>query len=375
MLEQKNNDTKTKLGDIYHYYIVLQHCLELQENEVIFVEKYGDISVVSDDNSKNVEIKHHGGQHHLNNRNTDFWNTLRNWVKYHQNMRQFKKLILFTTSDYSTKSSLMNWNASNGFERLRIIKEIGEDKKSAETSFRPLFDEIFLYDEHIILEVLEKVELHLNQVNITSIEKSLLKSPFFKSIKRHDRPNFIIYLMGYILRLPVSEPHNWSISCEEFESLSCELRDRFTSTSLPMQLPPNTPEFPTNMQDYHDKRFVREINEIQYNSKVTSAISNYYRAQQTIYYTSINNPIFTLDLGVFKQELSETLMENKSSLLDKCDTTDPDDIISKSKKHYDKAMELPATNFGTINPNRGYFQKGIIHKIVEERGHSWNVTK
>src|SRR6218665_1233239 len=159
LLEQKNDDTKTKLGDIYHYYIVLQHCLNLQEDEVLYVEKYGDISVTSNEKSVNIEIKHHDEEHQLNDRNTDFWKTIRNWVKYHENMRQFKSLLLFTTSDFPDKSKLENWNILSGEERLDVLKEIGKEVKLTEKTFRPYYNEIFTYDERILVELLKKTEL------------------------------------------------------------------------------------------------------------------------------------------------------------------------------------------------------------------------
>lgn len=137
-MEQRNVDTKTKLGDIYHYYVVLSYCLELQENETILVEKYGDISIESTEDSKNIEVKRHQGDHTLSDRHIDFWKTLRNWIKYHHNMRDFKKLILFTTSTFGENSNLKSWNSVKAYERLKILIEIGHDVKKAEEGFRPM---------------------------------------------------------------------------------------------------------------------------------------------------------------------------------------------------------------------------------------------
>ncbi|WP_339310891.1 ABC-three component system protein [Paenibacillus sp. FSL M7-0896] len=372
---QKNDDTKTKLGDIYHYYIVLKNCLELQEKETLYIEKYGDISLESKLDSKNWEIKHHTTKHQLIDRNIDFWKTLRNWIKYYENMKQFKKLILFTTSEYPLQGSFQNWNNMKGSEKIEALIKIGSIKKDAEETFRPLYNEIFKNEYEVIFEIIEKTELHLNQVDVSQIEKELVKNSFFKNVRKEDRHHFITYLMGHILTIPAHDSAAWSITCEEFESISCELRDRFKTDSKPLALPRDIPESPENIQEYHGKNFVKEIKEIQYLTKISSAISNYYRAQETIIHMSVDNPIFSLDLGDFQEDLKDSLSEYKSSLLDECDTNDSTDIITKSKRHYDKAMEHPVSNFGTINPNRPYFQKGIIHKIVEERGYTWKITK
>ncbi|WP_458411533.1 ABC-three component system protein [Schinkia sp. CFF1] len=375
MAKQKNDDTKTKLGDIYHYYVVLSYCLELQENETILVEKYGDISIESEEDSKNIEVKRHQDEHILRDRQIDFWKTVRNWVTYHQNMRDFKKLILYTTSTLGEKSKLKSWNSVRAYERLRILVEIGHEMKKAEEGLRPIYDSIFKHDVEIILTILEKVELYTNQTDIVDIEKKIMKNSFFKSVKKNDRKPFINSLMGYILTLPVNKPHKWEISCEDFESLACEVRNRFTSTSGGLRLPPNIPNTPQDEESFKKRKFVREIKEIRYDSKIPSAISNYWRAQQAIFYSSIDNPTFNVDLGEFQNDIKDSLVEFKTSFQDECDDKDPEDIIYKSKKLYDKAMEMPANGYYSVKPNRPFFQRGIIHKLVEERGFSWNVLR
>lgn len=373
--KQKNDDTKSKLGDIFHYYVVLSYCLDLQENETILVEKYGDISIESEQDSKNIEVKRHQDEHALSDRHIDFWKTIRNWVKYHQNMRNFKKLILYTTSTLVEESNLKLWNSLKAYGRLNILMKIGHEKKKAEEGFRPIYESIFKHDVEEILSTLEKVELYTSQTDIVDIEKKIMKNSFFKSIKKSDRKPFINSLMGHILTLPVDKPHKWEITCEDFESLACEVRNRFTSTSGGLRLPPNIPDTPQDEETFRYRRFVREIRDIRYDSKIPSAISNYWRAQQAIFYSSIDNPTFNVDLGEFQRDIKDSLIEFKSSFQDECDDKDPDDIIYKSKRLYDKAMEMPASDYYSVKPNRPYFQRGIIHKVVEERGFSWNVMK
>ncbi|WP_289137730.1 hypothetical protein [uncultured Brevibacillus sp.] len=375
MAKQKNDDTKTKLGDIYHYYVVLDYCLELKENETILVEKYGDISIVSDEDSRNIEVKHHQDEHILSDRHLDFWKTLRNWITYHQNMRQFKTLILYTTSTFGEKSNLNLWNRSKAYERLNILMKIGQEVKKAEEGFRPIYESIFKHEVEDILTILEKVELYTSQTDIVYIEKKIMNSSFFKSIRKNDRKPFIDSLMGYILTLPVNKHYKWEISYEDFVSLACEVRDRFTSTSGGLRLPPNIPAHPQDEETYKNKRFVKELKDIKYDSKIPSAISYYWRAQQAIFYSSLNNPIFNIDLGEFQSDIKDSLVEFKSSFKDDCDKTDPEDVIHKSKRLYDKAMEMPANDFNSVKPNRPFFQRGIIHKVVEERGFSWNIMK
>ncbi|MEK5466280.1 hypothetical protein MKY64_14765 [Paenibacillus sp. FSL R7-0210] len=373
--KQKNDDTKTKLGDIYHYYVVLSYCLELQENETILVEKYGDISIESNEDSKNIEVKRHQDKHIVNDRHIDFWKTLKNWITYHQKMKDFKKLILYTTSSIAENGKLSSWNSIKAHERLKILVEVGQELKKSEETFRPLYEFFFQNEVEIILSVIEKVELYTSQTDIVNIEEKIMKNSFFKSVKKKDRKSFINTLMGHILTVPVPYPHRWEITCEDFESLACEIRNRFTSDSGGLRLPPGTPDSPQDIESFMKRKFVREIREIKYDTKIPTAISNYWRAQQAIYYSSIDNPIFNIDLGEFQSDVRDSLIEFKTTYKEDCEETNIEDVIGNSKKLYDEAMKMPAQDYGSVAPNRPFFQRGIIHKLVEERGFIWNVMK
>ncbi|WP_217579050.1 hypothetical protein, partial [Mesorhizobium sp. GbtcB19] len=85
-----------KLGDIFHYLIVLEHCLDLKENEIIVVERYGDLSIESTELSKNMEVKNHIKQKNFLDRDVEFWKTLKNWMENYRGVKRFDKLILLT---------------------------------------------------------------------------------------------------------------------------------------------------------------------------------------------------------------------------------------------------------------------------------------
>ncbi|MDR7319700.1 hypothetical protein [Brevibacillus nitrificans] len=373
MERQKNDDTKTKLGDTYHYFIVLEHCLNLKDNEVIYVEKYGDIAVLSDTNPINLETKRHEGEHLLSDRHIDFWKTLKNWIDNYKNMRLFKKLILFTTSVLPDNSSFDDWNISSAVEKLAILKKIGSEIKDREKGFRGLFDEIFSVDEGIILEILEKVELQLGATDITEIKEKIIKHPIFKVVRKKDHISFIHELMGYILTKPVSYPHVWEITCEKFDSYIVEIRDRYSGHTRPLSEPPGLTTAEVDKTSFYGRKFVAEIKKIKYESVIDSAITHYWKAQQILYYNSNNNPIFLVDFNEYQGELNESLNYLKENKKDICDMSDNKDVVQKSKSLYNDAMLLPPNDFGTVSPIRHSFQRGIIHKIVDERDFKWNL--
>lgn len=386
VVRQSNDDTLTKLGDIFHYLVVVQKCLELKQGQTIIIEKYGDLSIQAETESINMELKFHGKQHYLNDRNIDFWKTLNNWLKYHENMLSFNSLVLFTTSDYSPKSVLINWNNCDAKERLEILKEIGQTKTKkevekmkddSETVFRSIYNKVFSYEQSILLEILGKTTLSLNQMDMKTLQDSLLQNVFFRTFSKSNRLPFIHQLVGNIMLLPTISPNAWSISFDEFENLAINLRDRFANNKIPLLTPTQTTikEGSEEYESYKKKRFVQEIKDIEYDIKIPRAISCYYKAQDTIASMSFNNPIFTVDLNEFQEELIDELSEYKTTYLAQCDNASEKDIIANSRLHYDSAMQHPAKDYKSVQPNRSTFQKGIVHKLVEERGYTWKVTK
>lgn len=57
------------------------------------------------------------------------------------------------------------------------------------------------------------------------------------------------------------------------------------------------------------------------------------------------------------------------------DGVDEREKIKLSKKLYVDVMKWDADDFGSIVRNQGYFQRGVIHSIVDETDYDWKVGK
>lgn len=138
MKRASNDATLSKLGDLYQQYIGLLECFKMQEGETILFEVAGDVTKLSKNNSFQMEIKHHLKKNPIIDRNVDFWNTIRNWFKEFNRIKDHKKLILFTTAEIDPNSALYNWNEESTERKLNILKNIGSELKIREATFRPL---------------------------------------------------------------------------------------------------------------------------------------------------------------------------------------------------------------------------------------------
>lgn len=62
----------------------------------------------------------------------------------------------------------------------------------------------------------------------------------------------------------------------------------------------------------------------------------------------------------------------KNSELDAAGATE-EEQIRLSKRFYNDVMVWDAKDFGSIIRNQGYFQRGVIHNIVDETDFKWKV--
>jgi hypothetical protein len=368
---QKNDDTLTKLGDIFHYLIVLEHCLELDEGEIIAVEMHGDISKFSTNNSYNLEVKHHNDYHNLSDRNIDFWKSLKNWIENNERLKEFKQLILITTSLVEKQSEFFGWNALTKEEKYKRVKEIGAITKPKESSFRPIYNQIFNFDEKIIVDCLEKVLLYTSELKIEDKFNKLLKDRFFLGIEKEKTFMFINELMGYILTKPINSPHIWYIEQKDFKKYVVEVVKRYSTELRPL------PDIyadrePNNIFNYYKERFTDEIYKIEYGEEgIREAIVNYWRTKQTAINYFHTNPIYLRDFKLYKDELETKLKRMKRITKRGFDVTSERKCILNSQDFYDKSLELDAIPFGSVNPNRSFFQQGTIHEIVNEKKITW----
>jgi hypothetical protein len=361
----KNDDTLTKLGDIYHYLLVLKYCLDLKEGEKIYVEQFGDISKEGKDDSFQMEVKHHINESNLTDRDSEFWNTLKNWLENKDYISGFKELILLTTSTINQSSSFYDWETKNIEERLHALKKIGSVKKKKEETFRKLYDKIFNdFDEEEIKSIIGKVKICSGLYNVSLIKDELRNHSHFLNVKEENFEPYLNSLLGYIIRLPVDPPYSWEISHRDIKSVTVDLRDHFSENNRAIPMKYETMET-SNTDKYMDRRFVKEIERIKYEEMIPEAINDVWRTNSTIIDYFTNNYVFYESLEAYKKNMQKKLnLLKKNYELDYSDKEEKT-RLKESKKYYNRAMLMELEGFGIIKINSRFFQNGIIHEIVD----------
>lgn len=376
MARAVNDATLQKAGDIYQYLIALKDCFDLSDGDTLQIETNGDVSIINDMGGRfQKEVKHHFGKNSISDRDIDFWKTLANWYVDYERVKGFSNYILSTTSSIKDSSPFYNWNNITKFEKLNRLKSIGAASKGKEKEFRSQYNRIFgdSYDENHLLEILDKFTIEAAKNSIVGISNEFSK--YVGHIPSENRDSYIGALLGEILIRVKNPPHKWEVTKPAFdEILQAQTVAYGTKGTAPLPNEYAKAKLPADkITTLEQKKFVASIREIKYEKMVPSAMSDYWKADLTVAKYFRDNLMYLESLDAYTEDLSAKLQYSKANSDLNAEGTTEQEQIRISKQLYNDVMVWDANDFGSIIRNQGYFQRGIIHNIVDETDFKWKV--
>ena len=377
VLERAINDaTLNKVGDIYQYLIALKDCFELDDGDVLQIETNGDVSIVNDVGGRfQREVKHHFGDKFISDRDIDFWKTLANWYTDYDRVKNFSDYILSTTASIKEDSPFYGWNSMEKEEKLEHLKEIGSETRKKEEIFRKQYNKIFAeaYDENRLLEILDKFTIDYAKTSIEGISNEFSK--FIGHIPVENRDGYIGALLGEILIKVKEPPHKWEVTRKSFDEIQQVQSTAYIMKGMvPLSTEYAKAEITTEkVVELEQKKFVEAIREIKHDKMITNAITDYWKADLTVGRYFKNNLMYLESLDLYMDDLAEKMYYSKENRELDAEEKNEKEQIKISKQFYNEVMRWNADDFGSIIRNQGYFQRGIIHNIVEERDFKWKV--
>lgn len=372
---QSNDATLTELGTNYQYILSLEECVNLNKGEKILIEVFGDISKESSEDSKQMEVKHHVGKHYLSERHPDLWKSLKNWVENYSSSNKFKTLVLYTTSEIINTSPLFKWNDTTVVKKLKILHDIGLEKKDRETGFRAYYDFLFAKEnKNNLRNLLERIKICSSNSRIDLALMRLKAHSFLKAIPEENKDSCINTLLGYIFNTGITPPFRKEITCEEFEKYWQGIASKFVVGLRPIpDTYANSKPDPCSIKSLTSRPFVSQIQKIKYESEIPRAITNYWRTNLTLTEYCSNLYIFEKDLIAYKEDLLDTYGYKYDYFWDNLE--DATAILKASRNLYREIMSLPPRPFGTISENKDFFQRGMYHNLVDEGQVKWLLEK
>lgn len=376
MTKAINDATLNKAGDIYQYLIALKDCFELNDGDTLQIETNGDVSIINDIGGRfQREVKHHFGNKSLSDRDIDFWKTLANWYIDYERVKNFSNYILSTTATVQNNSPFYGWNNIQKTEKLKRLKDIGAISKEKEETFRSQYNRIFVdsYDEGRLLEILDKFTIEDAKTSIDGISDEFSK--YVGHIPSENRDVYIGALLGEILIKVKEPPHKWEVTKSAFdEILQVQSTAYGTKGTIPLPKEYAKAVLPKDkITTFEQKKFVASIREIKYDKMIPNAMLDYWKADLTVAKYFRDNLMYLESLESYVEDLSAKMQYSKANSDLNAEGATEEEQIRISKQLYNGVMSWDANDFGSIIRNQGYFQRGVIHNIVDETEFKWKV--
>ena len=123
MSKLKFDSTLSIKGVLFQFLIALERCFEMQEGQSVYIETYGDVSVLGSlSDSKQIESKFY--KKALTDSDKNVWKSIYNWMREDFPIDTFSSLILLTTQKVPIGSAWLNWNGKNPSERMNVLINI-----------------------------------------------------------------------------------------------------------------------------------------------------------------------------------------------------------------------------------------------------------
>ena len=357
------DSTSTIKGLLFQFLIALERCFEMREGQMVYIETYGDVSVLGDlSDSKQIESKLY--KRSLTDLDKNVWKSIYNWMGEVFPINKFCSLILLTTQKVPISSAWLNWNEKNPSERmavLRNIKKSFDSRQRKDKNLASYMNVIFDAKNATRLSQIAKM-LYIDSISMDGNQYyKYLQEKYGKNIPDIQKGKYINQMFGYILN-PDIVSHNWKITYDDFTR---EAED-ITKT-----LVENTAVFPAKLKladieknEYDGYAFVEKITDIKYNNVIPEAIDDYVHTASMIQQELEKSE--TRKKALLQYE--ENLMRSYAAKYRKASRNYNDgEQIAKSQDFYDEMTGSSDITFHTYNSVDLYFHNGMLHMIANEK--------
>lgn len=369
--QTKNAALTTALAFHYQVLIGLDKCFKLEEEQAVWFEKDGDVSLISPDASASTqsEVKNYAAA--LTDHHENLWKTLKNWLAPEFDHMQYGSLVLHTTQAFGATTRLKDWNKLNEEERFDVLKKIfaerTEEQLNAENPSEVIkLQKAVMASEKLLLTgVLKKVTLFTQAENAKDLQKKILSKPV--GIPKNNQQSYLEGLVGFVYAQATDQ--SWSIKrkdfvakCEVLTALLC--KHEFT---FPVFSGYEASEM--EVDTHKDRPFVQKIAEIEHHEMIPDAIGNWLELQNSLIKDLDESVVYKEKTNTYQKQLVKNYKLSYSSA-----QLEATGVIKASKLLYNNTIREQPLNMGDHIPPIEY-KNGLIHDAMddEEQNLQWRV--
>jgi len=359
----KSDSTFTIKGLLFQFLVALEKCFEMQHGESVYIETYGDVSVLGDLlNSKQIESKFY--KKNLTDLDKNVWKSIYNWMNTGFPIYKFSSLVLLTTQKVSLGSAWVNWNNKIPKERMNTLKEIKksfDSKKRKDNKLATYIDVIFNAKNEEKLSQIVKI-LYIDEISMDGKQyHKYLQEKYGKNIPDINKGKYINHMYGYILN-PKIVNKNWEITYEDFNKEAQEVTKTLVDNTIIFPTKLNLTEIHTDQ--YEKNIFVEKIKEIQYYKVIPDAIDDYVHTADIIQQELEMSEIKKKSFLTYEENITKNYNAKYRTASRHCNSNER---IDKSQDFYDEITSSDDGTFHNYNNVPTYFHNGVLHILANER--------
>ncbi len=369
-----NNASESAEGLIYQIYMSLFYCKDLIEGEVLYFEKFGDITISND---RQIEVKKYNED--LTDSHINIWKTIKNWLHESFDPTIYKKLILLTTQKFSKNSTLTKWNSKSESEKYQALETIYRSSKERNSSLNKYDESQVLKFMNIIFDDANKQKLKTILDKFIILDSTPLLDEQYKNLFYTCTPGiietnkklFLNSLLGFIISSDtIKNSGGWSITYSQIEKERVLLTKALCKDTSIFPKKHFEKELTISHCDYKDKLFVRKIEEIGYKEVILKAKMDYVKTCDTIC-DEFKNGIIKNRLKYYQEDLIESFIIKHRNHKRNAG----EDKILASLNFYDFVTSEESNALDGFQSTPRDFKNGIIHIHMDDdsKDLKWNL--
>ncbi len=362
MQKLKFDSTSSIKGVLFQFLVALERCFEMQEGEAVYIETYGDVSVLGNlSDSKQIESKLY--KKALTDSSKNVWKSIYNWMREDFPVETFSSLILLTTQKVPIGSAWINWNEKNPSERMDVLRNVKKSFDSRERKNKDLatyINAIFDAKNATRLSLIIKM-LYIDSISMDGNQyHKYLQEKYGKNIPDIQKGKFINHMFGYILN-PDIVSHDWRITYDDFTREAEEITKTLVENTV--IFPPKLKLADIKKKDYEGYAFVEKIKDIKYDDVIPEAIDDYVHTASIIQQELEKSETKKNSLLQYEENLKGYYVTKYRKASRNCNDSE---LIAKSQDFYDDITGSSNITFYTYNSVDLYFHNGMLHMIADE---------
>lgn len=391
----RSDTTSTLKGFIYQFLVALKACLEMKTGQSVYVERYGDVAIISDDEDNGVSIEVKQFQKALTPGHANLLNTLFNWCQdgFHQD--NYSNLFLFTSQSISDDSDLRQWNDKSSEKRYELIntwftkhkqsladrlkteKEKNEkaDYSAGAKKTIEQIDYLLAIDKKdIVLSVVGKFTILYQQPDYVSLFDEL-KNRHGNVVEESKQDLYMCSLLGGIINPHIVE-EKWEISKQGFSKILQDVTSMFSSKMI--FLPEIEDPTDDEKKNLDKSLFVKKLKDIEIvEEDIAKAIYNFAKTNKLIIEKLKLRPYGDKELSRYQDNLKDFYDTEYSSAKLGFEFDPIKNVIKSSKLFYyhmlGKCINIVMAPYGQVDV---FFSQGMLHIMAndEELDIKWEVS-